>query len=103
MQLVNPALVMLLDPFHPRRRLPVLSSGLAWESAPLRRMPLGDRGLGATGLVIARRIRNMPGRGRPANLLDPLQIVPYVVLTVGEILVLGDRLEFALHAGAADV
>ena len=91
MQLVNPALVMLLIPFTTGVVYPFFKR-LGWELTPLRRMPLGIA-LGATAFVIA-GILNMPvAAGQHISIL--WQIVPYVVLTVGEILVSVTGVEFA--------
>jgi POT family proton-dependent oligopeptide transporter len=91
MQLVNPALVMLLIPFTTGVAYPLFKR-LGWELTPLRRMPLGIA-LGATAFVIA-GILNLPvASGERISIL--WQIIPYVVLTVGEILVSVTGLEFA--------
>ena len=91
MQLVNPALVMLLIPFTTGVVYPFFKR-MGWELTPLRRMPIGIA-LGATSFVIA-GLLNMPvASGERISVL--WQIVPYVVLTVGEILVSVTGLEFA--------
>src|SRR5438477_146371 len=91
MQLVNPALVMLLIPFTTGFVYPFLER-LGWELTPLRRMPIGIA-LGATSFVIA-GILNVPvAAGEKISVV--WQVVPYVVLTVGEILVSVTGLEFA--------
>ena len=91
MQLVNPALVMLLIPFTAGVVYPLFKR-LGWELTPLRRMPLGIA-LGATAFVIA-GVLNLPvAAGERISIL--WQIIPYVVLTVGEILVSVTGLEFA--------
>jgi POT family proton-dependent oligopeptide transporter len=91
MQLVNPALVMLLIPITTGLVYPFLKR-LGWELTPLRRMPIG-MALGATSFVIA-GILNIPvAAGEKISIL--WQILPYVVLTVGEILVSVTGLEFA--------
>jgi len=91
MQLVNPGLVMLLIPFTTAVVYPFFKR-MGWELTPLRRMPLGIA-LGATAFVIA-GILNIPvAAGEKISVL--WQIAPYVVLTVGEILVSVTGLEFA--------
>ncbi|MGZ6123370.1 MAG: POT-type proton-dependent oligopeptide transporter, partial [Myxococcales bacterium] len=91
MQLVNPALVMLLIPFTTGVVYPFFKR-LGWELTPLRRMPIGIA-LGATAFVIA-GILNLPvAAGERISVL--WQVLPYVVLTVGEILVSVTGLEFA--------
>ncbi len=91
MQLVNPALVMLLIPFTTGVAYPFFKRR-GWELTPLRRMPIGIA-LGATAFVIA-GILNFPvAAGERISVL--WQVLPYVVLTVGEILVSVTGLEFA--------
>jgi POT family proton-dependent oligopeptide transporter len=91
MQLVNPALVMLLIPFTTGVVYPLFKR-LGWELSPLRRMPIGIA-LGATSFVIA-GILNLPiASGQKISIL--WQIIPYIVLTVAEILVSVTGLEFA--------
>jgi proton-dependent oligopeptide transporter, POT family len=91
MQLVNPALVMLLIPFTTSVVYPFFKR-MGWELTPLRRMPIGIA-LGATSFVIA-GLLNMPVASGE-RISAPWQILPYVVLTVGEILVSVTGLEFA--------
>src|SRR5437016_13260309 len=91
MQLVNPALVMLLIPFTTGIVYPFFKRA-GWELTPLRRMPIG-MALGATSFVIA-GLLNIPvsaGQKIPVT----WQVLPYVVLTIGEILVSVTGLEFA--------
>jgi proton-dependent oligopeptide transporter, POT family len=91
MQLVNPALVMLLIPFTTGIVYPFFKR-LGWELSPLRRMPIGIA-LGATSFVIAGFL-NMPvASGQKISIV--WQVLPYVVLTIGEILVSVTGLEFA--------
>ena len=91
MQLVNPALVMILIPITTGFVYPLFKR-LGWELTPLRRMPIG-MALGATSFVAA-GILNLPvAAGERISVL--WQILPYVVLTVGEILVSVTGLEFA--------
>jgi POT family proton-dependent oligopeptide transporter len=91
MQLVNPALVMLLIPFTTGVLYPLLKR-VGWELTPLRRMPIG-MALGATSFVIAGLLNVPVAAGERISVL--WQVVPYVVLTVGEILVSVTGLEFA--------
>jgi POT family proton-dependent oligopeptide transporter len=91
MQLVNPALVMLLIPFTTGVVYPFFKR-LGWELTPLRRMPIG-MALGATSFVIAGLLNVPVAGGEKISIL--WQVVPYVVLTVGEILVSVTGLEFA--------
>jgi len=91
MQLVNPALVMLLIPFTTGILYPAFKQ-IGWELKPLRRMPIG-LALGATSFVIAGLLNIPVSAGERLSVL--WQIVPYVVLTVSEILVSVTGLEFA--------
>ena len=91
MQLVNPALVMLLIPFTTGVVYPFLKR-LGWELTPLRRMPIGIA-LGATSFVIAGLVNVPVASGQRISIL--WQVLPYVVLTIGEILVSVTGLEFA--------
>lgn len=91
MQLVNPALVMLLIPLTSGIVYPLFKK-LGWELTPLRRMPLGIA-LGATSFVIAGLLNLPVAAGERVSVL--WQVVPYAVLTVGEILVSVTGLEFA--------
>jgi POT family proton-dependent oligopeptide transporter len=91
MQLVNPALVMLLIPLTTGVVYPFFKR-LGWELTPLRRMPIGIA-LGATAFVIAGFLNLPVAAGERISIL--WQVLPYVVLTVGEILVSVTGLEFA--------
>ena len=91
MQLVNPALVMLLIPFTTGIAYPFFKR-LGWELTPLRRMPIG-MALGATSFVIAGLLNVPVAAGQKISIV--WQVLPYVVLTIGEILVSVTGLEFA--------
>ena len=91
MQLVNPALVMLLIPFTTGVVYPFFKR-LGWELTPLRRMPIGIA-LGATAFVIAGLLNIPVAAGEKISVV--WQVLPYVVLTIGEILVSVTGLEFA--------
>ena len=91
MQLVNPALVMLLIPFTTGILYPAFKR-MGWELTPLRRMPIG-LALGATSFVIAGLLNIPVAAGEKLSVL--WQIIPYVVLTISEILVSVTGLEFA--------
>jgi proton-dependent oligopeptide transporter, POT family len=91
MQLVNPALVMLLIPFTQTVIYPAFAR-LGYELTPLRRMTIG-LAVGALSYVIAGGLQvSMDGGARLSVLW---QIAPYMVLTVAEILVSTTGLEFA--------
>jgi POT family proton-dependent oligopeptide transporter len=91
MQLVNPALVMLLIPVTTGIVYPFFKRR-GWELTPLRRMPIG-MALGATSFVIAGLLNVPVASGQKISVV--WQVLPYVVLTVGEILVSVTGLEFA--------
>jgi len=91
MQLVNPALVMLLIPFTTGIVYPFFKRA-GWELTPLRRMPIG-MALGATSFVIAGLLNVPVAAGTKIPVV--WQVLPYIVLTVGEILVSVTGLEFA--------
>ncbi len=91
MQLVNPALVMLLIPVTTGIVYPFFKR-LGWELNPLRRMPIG-MALGATSFVIAGLLNVPVASGQKISVV--WQVLPYVVLTIGEILVSVTGLEFA--------
>jgi POT family proton-dependent oligopeptide transporter len=91
MQLVNPALIMLLIPFTTGVVYPAFKR-LGWELTLLRRMPIG-MALGATSFVIAGLLNIPVAAGEKLSVL--WQILPYLVLTVSEVLVSISGLEFA--------
>ncbi len=91
MQLVNPALVMLLIPFTAGVVYPAFKR-LGWELTLLRRMPIGVA-VAATAFVIAGLLNIPVAAGEKLSVL--WQILPYSVLTVGEVLVSIAGLEFA--------
>jgi proton-dependent oligopeptide transporter, POT family len=91
MQVVNPALVMILIPLVTTVIYPAFQRW-GWELTPLRRMPLGLV-IGALSYVVAGSYQRLMEGG--AQLHIAWQIVPYVMLTVAEILVSTTGLEFA--------
>jgi POT family proton-dependent oligopeptide transporter len=91
MQLVNPLLVMLLIPFTTGVAYPLMKR-LGFELTPLRRMVLGMV-FGAASFVVAGLINIPVEAGEKLTIL--WQILPYVVLTIGEILISTTGLEFA--------
>ncbi|MBU8898294.1 MFS transporter [Corallococcus sp. H22C18031201] len=91
MQFINPALVMLLIPFLTAVVYPALQRA-GMELTPLRRMPLG-LAVGAVAYVIAGGYQVMMEHGTTLNIA--WQLLPYIVLTVAEILVSTTGLEFA--------
>lgn len=91
MQLVNPALVMVLIPFTTAVFYPAMKR-MGFELTPLRRMPLG-LAIGALSYVIAGSIQIAIDGGAYLSIL--WQVAPYIVLTIAEILVSTTGLEFA--------
>lgn len=91
MQLINPALVMVLIPFTAGVVYPAFKR-LGYELTPLRRMTIGLI-LGASSYVVAGLINVPVAAGERITIL--WQIAPYVLLTTAEILVSTTGLEFA--------
>ncbi|NRD64274.1 POT family MFS transporter [Corallococcus exiguus] len=91
MQFINPMLVMLLIPFLTAVVYPAFQR-MGWELTPLRRMPLGLV-IGAASFVIAGFFQVAMEGGTTLNIA--WQLLPYIVLTVAEILVSTTGLEFA--------
>lgn len=91
MQALNPLLVMLLIPFNNLVLYPLLTK-LGFKVTALRRMGFG---IGFSGLawVLAGMIQLWLDGGDPVSLA--WQIVPYALLTFGEVLVSATGLEFA--------
>jgi proton-dependent oligopeptide transporter, POT family len=91
MQLVNPALVMMLIPFTQAVLYPAFKRA-GYELMPLRRMTIG-LAIGAFSYVIAGGFQVVMDGGARLSVL--WQIAPYIFLTVAEILVSTTGLEFA--------
>ncbi|RKI65896.1 MFS transporter [Corallococcus sp. AB049A] len=91
MQFINPALVMVLIPFLTVIIYPAFQR-LGWELTPLRRMPMGLV-FGALSFVIAGVFQVVMEGGTTLNIA--WQLLPYIVLTLGEILMSTTGLEFA--------
>ncbi|WP_223634828.1 MFS transporter [Corallococcus sp. EGB] len=91
MQFINPMLVMLLIPFLTAVVYPAFQRW-GWELTPLRRMPMGLI-IGAVSFVIAGFFQVAMEGGTTLNIA--WQLLPYIVLTVAEILVSTTGLEFA--------
>lgn len=91
LQALNPAMVMLLIPFNNLVLYPALRK-LGFEPTPLRRMGWG---IAFSGLawVVAGTLQLWMDGGDPVSLA--WQILPYALLTFGEILVSATALEFA--------
>jgi proton-dependent oligopeptide transporter, POT family len=91
MQFVNPALVMILIPLLTAVVYPAFQRK-GWELTPLRRMPMGLL-IGAFSYIIAGYYQVVIEGGTQLNIA--WQILPYIVLTLAEILVSTTGLEFA--------
>jgi len=91
MQALNPALVMILIPFNNLVLYPWLRRR-GWEPTSLRRMMVGNAFAGVAWIA-AGVIQLVIDGGQPLSIM--WQIVPYVLLTFGEVLVSATGLEFA--------
>jgi POT family proton-dependent oligopeptide transporter len=91
MQLLNPALVMLLIPFNNLILFPALRRR-GWEATPLRRMTAGIAFAGLAWIVVGGMQLVLDG-GTVFSIT--WQILPYALLTLGEVLVSATGLEFA--------
>jgi POT family proton-dependent oligopeptide transporter len=91
MQALNPILVMLLIPFNNFVLYPALRK-IGIEPTPLRRMTAGIVFSALSWIVIGTIQVTMDG-GTPMSMA--WQILPYVLLTFGEVLVSATGLEFA--------
>ncbi|MCC4594623.1 oligopeptide:H+ symporter [Xanthomonas campestris pv. phormiicola] len=91
MQALNPALVMLLIPFNNLVLYPLLRRG-GYEPTALRRMTAGIACSGLAWIVVGTLQVAMDGGDA---LSIAWQILPYALLTFGEVLVSATGLEFA--------
>jgi POT family proton-dependent oligopeptide transporter len=91
MQSVNPLLVMLLIPFNNLVLYPAIKK-LGIEPTPLRRMTTGLVLAGVSWIVVGVLQVQIDGGAKIPILW---QLVPYVILTLGEVLVSATGLEFA--------
>ncbi|MGE4358473.1 MAG: oligopeptide:H+ symporter [Lysobacteraceae bacterium] len=91
MQALNPALVMILIPFNNLVLYPMLRK-LGWEPTALRRMTAGIAFSGLAWIVIG-GIQVMMDGGNAMSIV--WQVLPYALLTFGEVLVSATGLEFA--------
>jgi proton-dependent oligopeptide transporter, POT family len=99
MQALNPALVMILIPFNNLVLYPLLRRR-GFEPTPLRRMGFG---IGITGLawVAAGAIQLSIDDGDAVSVT--WQILPYALLTFGEVLVSATGIEFAYSQAPASM
>jgi len=91
MQALNPMLVMLLIPFNNLVLYPALRR-FGYEPTALRRMTFGI-GFTALAWVVIGAIQVAMDTGTPTSMA--WQILPYAILTLGEVLVSATGLEFA--------
>ncbi len=91
MQALNPALVMILIPFNNLVLYPMLRK-LGWEPTALRRMTAGIAFSGLAWIAIG-GIQLMMDGGNAMSIV--WQVLPYALLTFGEVLVSATGLEFA--------
>jgi POT family proton-dependent oligopeptide transporter len=91
MQALNPALVMILIPFNNLVLYPWLRR-IGWEATALRRMTAGIAFSGLAWIVIG-GIQVVMDGGSPMSIV--WQVLPYALLTFGEVLVSATGLEFA--------
>ncbi len=91
MQALNPLLVMLLIPFNNLVLYPLLRR-LGWEPTSLRRMTSGIAFSGVAWIAVGAIQVAMDG-GEPMHIA--WQILPYALLTFGEVLVSATGIEFA--------
>jgi POT family proton-dependent oligopeptide transporter len=91
MQAANPLLVMILIPLNNLVIFPFLRKR-GFEPTPLRRMGLGIALAGSSFIAVA-VMQQVMDAGQQLSVL--WQLVPYVLLTLGEVLVSATGLEFA--------
>ncbi len=91
MQALNPLLVMLLIPFNNLMLFPALKRA-GYEMTALRRMTMGIAFSGASWVVVGLMQVVLDG-GHPFSIT--WQVLPYALLTLGEVLVSATGLEFA--------
>jgi POT family proton-dependent oligopeptide transporter len=91
MQALNPALVMLLIPFNNLVLYPMLAR-CGYEVTPLRRMTAGIAFAGLSWIVVG-AMQLVLDHGNVFAIT--WQVLPYVLLTFGEVLVATTGLEFA--------
>lgn len=99
MQALNPALVMLIIPFNNLVLYPLLRH-VGIEPTPLRRMGTGIV-FSALAWVVAGCLQLAIDGGDPVSIV--WQILPYALLTMGEVLVSATGLEFAYSQAPASM
>ena len=91
MQALNPMLVMLLIPFNNLVLYPMLNR-FGWEATALRRMTAGI-GFSSLAWIVIGLLQLALDSGSAVSIM--WQILPYALLTFGEVLVSATGLEFA--------
>jgi len=99
MQALNPLLVMLLIPFNNLVLYPLLRRR-GWEPTALRRMTAGIAFSGLAWIVVGGLQLLLDG-GTPLSIF--WQVLPYALLTLGEVLVSATGLEFAYSQAPASM
>ncbi len=99
MQAVNPILVMLLIPFNNLALFPIMRA-IGVTPTPLRRMGMGIA-LSALAWVVIGMIQLKMDGGDKVSIL--WQLLPYALLTLGEVLVSATGLEFAYSQAPASM
>lgn len=99
MQALNPALVMILIPFNNLVLYPLLRK-LGWEPTALRRMTAGIAFSGLAWVAVGGLQLAIDG-GDAVSIA--WQILPYMLLTFGEVLVSATGLEFAYSQAPAQM
>jgi POT family proton-dependent oligopeptide transporter len=99
MQALNPLLVMILIPFNNLVLFPAISR-MGIEVTTLRRMTAGIAFTALAWVVIGAIQTSMDG-GSPTSMM--WQILPYAILTMGEVLVSATGLEFAYSQAPASM
>jgi POT family proton-dependent oligopeptide transporter len=97
MQALNPLLVMLLIPFNNLVLYPALKRR-GWEMTALRRMTAGIAFAGLAWVVVGGMQLALDGGGSVSIVW---QMLPYALLTLGEVLVSATGLEFAYSQAPA--
>ncbi len=99
MQALNPLLVMLLIPFNNFVLFPLLER-IGYTPTPLRRMTAGIA-FSALSWIVIGTIQVSMDAGTPTSMA--WQILPYALLTMGEVLVSATGLEFAYSQAPASM
>jgi POT family proton-dependent oligopeptide transporter len=90
---LNPAMVMLLIPFVSNVMYPGIEK-LGFKATPLRRMTLGML-IAALSFVAVALIQHRIDAQGPGTVTIAWQLIPYLVITLAEVLVSVTGLEFA--------